>query len=235
MRPLSALHGFSRWRVPARQERPQGCEGPEQPAKCVPRQHLPGVFSGSHPPGRRRIHDLHWGARAPACSAIKVRLRFSFTRDPAIEYFDDRSRGGHAGGILPDSPVAAKIECDKSIGVTALAVSGNRLCNSPFIQEMSVASTPGICGFGRRHCRPPLTAGPFLRAGQNKARGTGPGLCFAQQVISGVGPWDGCLCDRSDRQILMARSVGSSVVGGAAWRWPWGHGSSGVSRSVRGT
>lgn len=67
----------------------------------------------------------HGGSAKECLEGARLALqRSGFTRDLGIEYFNDHSRGGHAGGILPDAPVAAKIECDKSIGVTALAVSG---------------------------------------------------------------------------------------------------------------
>ena len=49
-----------------------------------------------------------------------------FTRDFEIKRFKGESRnsGGHVDGKLKNYPVVAKIECDQSLGVTGLAVTG---------------------------------------------------------------------------------------------------------------
>ena len=49
-----------------------------------------------------------------------------FTRDLEIKRFKGKSRnsGGHVDGKLRNYPVVAKIECDQSLGVTGLAVTG---------------------------------------------------------------------------------------------------------------
>ena len=49
-----------------------------------------------------------------------------FTRSFEVVRFKgkSRSKGGHVDGKLVNYPVVAKIECDQSLGVTGLAVSG---------------------------------------------------------------------------------------------------------------
>ena len=49
-----------------------------------------------------------------------------FTRDFEVKRFKGKSRnaGGHVDGKLRNYPVVAKIECDQSLGVTGLAVTG---------------------------------------------------------------------------------------------------------------
>ena len=49
-----------------------------------------------------------------------------FTRDFDVKRFKGKSRnaGGHVDGKLRNHPVVAKIECDQSLGVTGLAVTG---------------------------------------------------------------------------------------------------------------
>ena len=90
----------------------------------------------------------------------------------------------------------------------------------PLSEQQLVAGSPGANAWERISG----AADPWAVFRQNRARGVGPGLWFAQQVISGVGPWDGCLCDRWDRQILMARSGLFSVVGRSCRRWHLGPG-----------
>jgi hypothetical protein len=84
------------------------------------------AFSAAHARPFLYVSSFTHGGSAREClEGAKAALeRSGFTRDLSIDYFDDQSIGGHVGGMLPDAPVAAKIECDQSIGVTALAVSG---------------------------------------------------------------------------------------------------------------
>ena len=58
-------------------------------------------------------------------NAAEVLKEEGFTRNFEVVRFKKlRSRGGHVDGKLRNYPVVAKIECDQSLGVTGLAVTG---------------------------------------------------------------------------------------------------------------
>ncbi|MCP9819882.1 hypothetical protein KBZ18_10290 [Synechococcus sp. Cruz-9H2] len=72
------------------------------------------------------ISSFTYGGSAKQClEGAKTALqRNGFTLNLSIQYYNNQSMGGSVSGSLPDAPVVAEIDCDKSIGVSAVAVSG---------------------------------------------------------------------------------------------------------------
>ena len=79
------------------------------------------------------VSTFAYGGTGEECleNAADALKEEGFTRDFEIKRFKGKSRnsGGHVDGKLRNYPVVAKIECDQSLGVTGLAVTGidNRL------------------------------------------------------------------------------------------------------------
>ena len=79
------------------------------------------------------VSTFAYGGTGEECleNAADALKEEGFTRDFEIKMFKGKSRnsGGHVDGKLRNHPVVAKIECDQSLGVTGLAVTGidNRL------------------------------------------------------------------------------------------------------------
>ena len=67
----------------------------------------------------------HGGSSHKCLNQAKAALEAEgFTKELAISYHKDKASGGVVEGVLPDSPVRAKIDCNPRDGITGLAVSG---------------------------------------------------------------------------------------------------------------
>ena len=74
------------------------------------------------------VSTFAYGGTGEECldNAADALQEAGFTRDFEVVRFKGKSRnsGGHVDGKLRNYPVVAKIECDQSLGVTGLAVTG---------------------------------------------------------------------------------------------------------------
>ena len=74
------------------------------------------------------VSTFAYGGTGEEClsNAADALKEEGFVRDFEIVRFKGKSRdsGGHVDGKLRNYPVVAKIECDQSLGVTGLAVTG---------------------------------------------------------------------------------------------------------------
>ena len=74
------------------------------------------------------VSTFAYGGTGEECleNAADALKEEGFTRDFEVVRFKGQSRssGGHVDGKLRNYPVVAKIECDQSLGVTGLAVTG---------------------------------------------------------------------------------------------------------------
>ena len=74
------------------------------------------------------VSTFAYGGTGEECldNAADALQEAGFTRDFEVKRFKGKSRnsGGHVDGKLRNYPVVAKIECDQSLGVTGLAVTG---------------------------------------------------------------------------------------------------------------
>ena len=89
-----------------------------------------GLFSGQAATARPWLYvsTFAYGGSGEKClkNAAAALKEEGFTRDFEISRFKGKSRdmGGHVDAKLRNYPVVAKIECDQSLGVTGLAVTG---------------------------------------------------------------------------------------------------------------
>ena len=73
------------------------------------------------------VSTFAYGGTGEECldNAADALQEEGFTRDFEVVRFKGKSNsGGHVDGKLRNYPVVAKIECDQSLGVTGLAVTG---------------------------------------------------------------------------------------------------------------
>ena len=74
------------------------------------------------------VSTFAYGGTGEECldNAADALREEGFTRDFDVKRFKGKSRnaGGHVDGKPRNHPVVAKIECDQSLGVTGLAVTG---------------------------------------------------------------------------------------------------------------
>ena len=73
------------------------------------------------------VSTFSYGGTGDECldNAADALQEEGFTRDFEVVRFKGKSsKGGHVDGKLRNYPVVAKIECDQSLGVTGLAVTG---------------------------------------------------------------------------------------------------------------
>ena len=89
-----------------------------------------GLFSGQAAMARPWLYvsTFAYSGSGEECikNAAAVLKEEGFTRNFEVVRFkgQSRSKGGHVDGKLSNYPVVAKIECDQSLGVTGLAVTG---------------------------------------------------------------------------------------------------------------
>ena len=72
------------------------------------------------------ISTFTYSGKAEVClnQARTALASEGFTKDLEIDWQKDKANGGTVEGILTNSPIRAKIECNPKDGVTGLAVTG---------------------------------------------------------------------------------------------------------------